>query len=273
MAVFTGQYYSIVRKRSVSFSAVIPTEVFQPDGKVGYIDGPVPTLYLLHGFSGNHMDWLYNGHVMELSGLHRMAIVMPEGDNSFYLNNAYSSEGYADFIGKELVDVTRRLFPLSPKRENTFIGGLSMGGFGALRNGLYFNDVFSAVIALSSALITDEVAQMKPGTGNFMAPYEYYVNTFGEPVSLMGSDRDPKALAKKKKEAGETLPRIFMACGTEDFLYPNNLDMHNYLTAQGVEHEWLTHPGVHNFDFWNYALPKALDWLKGDEKEAAGNGK
>ncbi|MBR3019008.1 MAG: acetylesterase [Clostridia bacterium] len=261
MAIFTGQYHSVVRKRSVSFTAVIPTEVFQPDGTMGYIDGPFPTLYLLHGFSGTHTDWLYHGNVVELAGLHRMAIVMPEGDNSFYLNNAYSSEGYSDFIGKELVEETRRLFPLSHKREDTFIGGLSMGDFGALRNGLYFCDTFSAVIALSSALITDEVAAMKPGKGNFMAPYEYYVNTFGEPAALLGSDRDPKALAKMKKEAGATLPRIFMACGTEDFLYPNNQDMHEHLTALHIDHAWLTHSGIHNFDFWNFALPKALDWL------------
>ena len=61
MAVFTGQFFSVVRKRQVSFSAVLPVDVFGAEGRVEYIDGPFPTLYLLHGYSGNHMDWLYSG--------------------------------------------------------------------------------------------------------------------------------------------------------------------------------------------------------------------
>ncbi len=262
MAVFTGQYYSVARKSHVSFSAVIPVDGFSEKG-IEYFDGPFPTLYLLHGYSGNHTDWLYNGRAMELAGMYRIAIVMPECDNSFYLNNQFSGEAYADFIGQELVDVTRKLFPLSHKREETWIGGLSMGGFGAIRNGLYYNDVFGAAIGLSSALITDEVSRMKPGQSNPVAPYEYYVNTFGNPEELLASDRAPKTLARMRKEAGAQLPRLFLACGTEDFLYQANLDMHNCLTELGIEHEWVTHPGVHDFNFWNWALPVALKWIKG----------
>ena len=262
MAVFHGQFYSVTRKSHVSFTAVIPVDAFGEKG-IEYIDGPFQTLYLLHGYSGNHTDWLYNGNVMELAAMRRIAIVMPECDNSFYLNNQYSGEAYADYIGKELVDVTRKLFPLSHKREDTWIGGLSMGGFGALRNGLYYNDVFGAAIGLSSALITDEVARMEPGKGNNVAPYEYYVNTFGNPAELLESDRAPKTLAKRRKEEGAELPRLFLACGTEDFLFQANLDMHNCLETLGIEHEWLTHPGIHDFRFWNYALPLALDWVMG----------
>ena len=65
-----------------------------------------------------------------------------------------------------------------------------------------------------------------------------------------------------RRDAGEKLPRLFLACGTEDFLYPANLDMHECLKSLGIPHEWLTGPGVHDFKFWNYALPLALDWLK-----------
>ena len=262
MSVLTGQYFSVALKRHVTFSVVLPVDVFGQQGKAEYIDGPFPTLYLLHGFSGNHMDWLYNGHVMELATARRIAIVMPNGENSFYLDNPRSDQAYTAFIGQELVDVTRRMFPLSHQREETYIGGLSMGGFGALRTGLYYNDVFGAVIALSSALITDEVAQMQPGTGNFMAPYEYYAHTFGDPSALLSSDRAPKTLAKMRKEAGAKLPRIFLACGTEDFLYPANLDMHECLNQLGIPHAWHTQPGIHDFHFWNDALPLGLDWLE-----------
>lgn len=265
MAILTGQYYSEARARFVSFSVALPVDVQDETGKPAYLTGPFPTLYLLHGFSGNHMDWLYNGMVAQLAVRYRLAVVMPSGENSFYLDNCFSGDACSDFIGRELVDVTRKMFPLSTRREDTFIGGLSMGGFGALRNGLYWNDVFSAVIALSSALITDEVARMKPGESNGIAPYSYYVNTFGDLHTLTGSDRDPKALAARRKAAGEVLPRIFMACGTEDFLYPNNLDMHGFLTELGISHTWITRPGVHDFEFWNAGLALALEWLQKEE--------
>ena len=103
---------------------------------------------------------------------------------------------------------------------------------------------------------------MTPGKGNFMAPYEYYVHTFGEPSALLSTDRAPKTLAKMRKEDGAKLPRLFLACGTEDFLYPANLDMHEYLEKLGISHQWHTHPGIHDFTFWNYALPLALDWVE-----------
>lgn len=262
MAIFTGQFHSLTRNRQVSFSAVIPVDVFGENG-IEHIGGPFPTLYLLHGYAANHMSWIHNSNIEELAAVHRIAVIMPDCGNSFYLNNRYSCERYADYIGKELVDVTRKLFPLSHEREKTWIGGLSMGGFGAIRNGLYYNDVFGAAIGLSSALITDEVAAMQPGKGNAVAPYEYYVNTFGEPAELLASDRAPKTLAKTRAEEGAILPRLFLACGTEDFLYRENLDMHQYLESLGIEHEWLTHPGVHDYRFWNYALPLALDWVRG----------
>ena len=261
MAVLTGQYHSMALHRQVSFAAVLPIDNVDEMGKRSYGSGPFPTLYLLHGYTGNYMDWLYHGSVASLASQYHTAIVLADGGNSFYLNNPNSTDDYADLIGSELVNVTRRLFPLSEKREETWIGGLSMGGFGALRNGLFYNKVFGAVVALSAALITDEVAAMKPGSDNGVAPYAYYVHTFGEPSKVMSSDVSPKYMVRKRLSQGERLPRLFLACGTEDFLFAANQDMHSYLDQMHVAHEWLTHPGVHDFAFWNYALPIAMEWL------------
>lgn len=262
MAILSGQYFSVARNRQIQLTAVIPTEVDSEQGGVDYLDMSFPTLYLLHGFTGTHTDWLYHVGIKELSQKHRIAFIMPDGGNSFYLDNEFSGEAVGEFIGHELVDMSRRLFPLSHERNKTFIGGLSMGGYGAIRNALKYNDVFGAAIAFSSAFITDEVSQMKPGKGNDMASYEYYYNTFGNPEKLLGSDRDPKALAKLRKESGSSLPRLYMACGTEDFLFRENQDMHEWLTQLQIEHEWVTSHGAHNFYFWNEALPPAMEWLK-----------
>ncbi|HWP21548.1 MAG TPA: alpha/beta hydrolase family protein [Candidatus Cryosericum sp.] len=261
MAVFNGEYFSLARRKFVSFTALLPVE--RPpttDQPPCYTSGPYATLYLLHGFSGSRSDWLTNTRIAELAVMRGLAVIMPDAGNNFYLDIEESLEYCGEFIGSELVDVTRRMFPLSHKREDTAIGGISMGGYGAVRNGLKYADTFGAILSHSAALITDEVAGMKEGEGNFMAPYAYYRHTFGEPKHLFGSDKDPKFLAKSCMEKGN-LPKLFLACGSEDFLYAPNAAFHAYLESIGCEHQWWVKPGVHDFDFWNASLPASLDWL------------
>lgn len=262
MAVLTCNFYSRARVGFQSFTAVLPLEP-PPSGPnaVTYAQGPWPTLYLLHGFSGNRNDWLLRSDIETLAGQRGWAVIMPDGANRFYLDNPDIGEYYGAYVGEELVEVTRRLFPLSRERKDTAIGGLSMGGYGAVRNGLHYADTFGHIIGLSSALITEEVAAMTPeGGGNFMAPYGYFRHTFGEPAALPGSDKDPKRLAAQRLAEGKA-PRMWLACGTEDFLFERNEDYHTALSQLGYAHEWWTRPGEHNFAFWNQALPVALDWL------------
>lgn len=261
MAILTCDYFSRALSAHQCFTAVLPSDAMPGGfGAVEYGAGPYPTLYLLHGFGGNRNDWLMNSRVQEWASMHGWAVVMPDGANSFYLDQAETNARWGEAIGQELVEVTRKLFPLSTRREDTAIGGLSMGGFGALRLGLRYPETFGHIAAMSSALITEEVSQMTPGHGNMVAPYGYYRLVFGQPEALLGSDRDPKALAKAL--AGKPgAPRLFLACGTEDMLYPLNLDMHTYLESLGYDHVWFTRPGIHDFSFWNEALQAVLPWL------------
>lgn len=262
MAVLTVNFYSRARVGFQSFTAILPIDP-PPAGEtpLAYAKGPWPTLYLLHGFSGNHNDWLLRSDIEAWAGQRGWAVIMPDGANRFYLDNPDIGEFYGSYVGQELVEVTRAMFPLSRERKDTAIGGLSMGGFGAIRNGLFYADTFGSIIALSSALITREVAAMTPeGGGNFMAPYGYFRHTFGEPGSLLGSDRDPEHLAKQRLAEGNA-PRIFLACGQEDFLFAENTAFHNYLNEIGYAHEWWARSGVHDFAFWNQATPVGMDWL------------
>ncbi len=262
MATISCDYYSLARCGSQSFTAILPSDP-PPMGPspVAYADGPFPTIYLLHGFSGNRHDWLYRSSIEMWAVTNGYAVIMPDGANRFYLDNEETEEKFGAYVGEELVEMTRRMFPLSRKKEDTVIAGLSMGGFGAIRNGLYYADTFGAIIALSSALITDEVAQMQPGQRNAVASYGYYRHTFGEPSKLLGSDKDPKHLAKERIADGRA-PRMFVACGTEDFLWNENKDFHDYLEENEYAHEWWTAPGVHDFDFWNRSMLAAIEWLK-----------
>lgn len=262
MATFSFDYYSKARQSVQSVTAILPFDPPPINGNSPkYVDGPFPTIYLLHGFSGNRHDWLYRSNIELWAMANRYAIVMPDGANRFYLDNEETEELYGTYVGDELVEMTRRMFPLSHKREDTVIAGLSMGGFGAIRNGLFYADTFGGVIALSSALITEEVAQMQPGYRNFMAPYGYYRHTFGDPVKLLGSEKDPRYLAMKRLQEGK-FPKMFVACGTEDFLWKENEGYHIYLDSIAYPHAWWVQAGVHDFDFWSRSMLAAIEWLK-----------
>jgi len=264
MAILNCDLFSKARAGTLPFTAILPVDP-PPTGPTTpqpYTRGPWPTIYLLHGYTGSHVDWLYHSGINEWAMERGYAVIMPYGANYFYLDNDDTGERYGEYVGEELVDVTRRMFPLSTRREDTVVAGMSMGGYGAVRTGLRYADTFGAIFGLSAAMITDEVAAMTPeGGGNAIAPYSYYRHVFGDPAKVLGSDKDPKYLARERLRQGNA-PRLFLACGSEDFLYKANLDYHNYLTGIGYPHEWWVRPGVHDFAFWNQAVPAGMDWLK-----------
>ena len=117
--------------------------------------GPFKTLFLLHGITGNHTDFISETRIRALAEEHNLAVIMPSGYNAFYLDQPESHNYYGSFVGEELVRMARSMFPLSTRREDTFIGGVSMGAYGALRNGLHYCENFGAIVALSSAMVVD----------------------------------------------------------------------------------------------------------------------
>ena len=122
--------------------------------------GPLRMLILLHGYSGSHADWVHGCSLDQLASAHHMAIFCPSGENSFYIDDTARDALYEQYICRELPKFAREVFHISDKVEDTFIGGLSMGGYGAIRNGLKNPDVFGGILAFSSALITDGISHM-----------------------------------------------------------------------------------------------------------------
>ena len=117
---------------SNSLSRIVCFNILLPDGLSNEQKSRMKTLYLLHGYCGNHNDWLVYSRISELSTKYNLAVVMPSGENSFYVDGIGEGRYFGQYIGKELVEYTRMVFGLSMKQKDTFIGGLSMGGFGAL---------------------------------------------------------------------------------------------------------------------------------------------
>lgn len=267
MAVFETTLFSNSLKRITHLTAILPVEMpifpgFEPPKE----NKPFRSIYLLHGYSGSNVDWIRGTRIEQLAQMHRIAVFCPSGDNSFYIDDKLRDALYEQYICKELVEFTRRVFPLSHEKKDTSIGGLSMGGYGAIRNGLKHPEVFGNIAAFSSALITDGLDTGLPQPGGQAGPNPFQ-SLFGEPGTLKGSDVDPKALAKKLMDGGAERPNLYMACGSEDFLIEPNRDLHKCLTEIGYDHIYMESPGTHSWAFWDDYIEKALIWLDGLEKK------
>ena len=229
-----------------------------------YYERDTRTLILLHGYSGDSTDWLYNSAAADFSLKYNLAVVMPSGGIGFYVDKKATGHQYCRFIGEDLIQYLRETFGLAQNREDTYIGGLSMGGFGALHTGFMYPDTFGGVMALSSALIIHGLKNMKPDMPDpVMANYEYYVDTFGDLSKAEASDHNPEVLFTRNKENGVENPRIYMACGTEDFLLENNRRMHLFLEEEKIPHRYYESAGNHDMVFWNEYIQKAVEWMFG----------
>lgn len=269
MAVFQVSFFSNALHRITDMTAILPVEKLDPPppGFEARPEEPLRVIILLHGFSGSHSDWLRGSRVEQLALKHNVAFFCPSGENSFYLDDIWRDALYEKLVCEELPDFARRVFPVSSKREDTTIGGLSMGGYGAMRNGLKNHDVFGNILAFSSAFITDKLMQGAERDNNPIASPGYYDHVFGKPDTIKNSDRDIKYLAEKMLQDGTEVPNIYMACGSEDFLIEENTDFSNHLKKLAVKHEFHVSPGMHNWAFWDEYIEKALQWL--DDKRGA----
>ena len=255
MAFMNIEYYSRALRRQTSFKLLIPND--PREGTEFDENAPLDTLFLLHGYTGNAGNWVPE----YLCEKYRFAIVMPNGENSFYLNGLSAGHAFQTMVGEELVDYVRRTFRLANGREHTFIAGLSMGGFGALHTALAYPETFGRAVCLSSAFIQDNVRQMTPGFSDGFANFEYYRECFGEPAALETSENDPKNQVMRLKKEEKFFPGIFMACGTEDFLLRENREMHAFLSAEQVEHTYIEGPGIHDMVFWSKYIVKGIEWI------------
>lgn len=227
---------------------------------------PAKTLILLHGFSGDCTDWLYSAPVQDYSLRYNLAIVMPTGGLNFYLDKKETGRQYCRFIGEDLINYLRNTYGLAKDKDDTFIGGVSMGGFGAFHTALTYPDRFFGLMALSSALIIHQLKDMKPDMPEIMANYEYYVDTFGDLSIAEESDHNPEVLYIRNKESGIQNPRIFMACGTEDFLYKENIAMKSFLESQDADFRYIEGPGMHDWRFWIPSSEQGIEYLLGGEE-------
>ena len=251
------------------FCFVLPNDVNMPEVKdARHYERPTKSLILLHGLTGTDTDWLYGGVAQEMAKQYNLAVFMPTTGNSFYLDRGYAGGNFGTFVEEELPAYIRRTFGYCQRREDTLIAGLSMGGFGAIHTALAWPETFSACIALSSALVLDEIAETGKRANSVMPP-AMVRDVFGDPKELLTSDKNPEVLYRKGKAAGKALPRLYLAVGTEDGLLESNRRFCSFLRKEGADFFYEDGPGAHTWSFWNEYLPRGLEWaLKEDLKPA-----
>ena len=259
MALGQFDFYSNSLRRAVTFHILLPNDVATEGNE--HFNRKMKTLYLLHGYAGNNKSWLLNSNIEELACRYNLAVVFPAGENCFYIDGEGVGKAYCTYVGNELVEYTRRVFGLSREKEDTYIAGFSMGGFGAIHVGLAYPETFRAMVGLSSALIAHNIAGKKEGFSDPIADYYYYRSVFGDLDKLLESSNNPEYQITKLKQEGKEIPAIYMACGTEDFLLEENRIFHRFLTKEEVPVTYIESPGAHDWKFWNHYLEPSIQWM------------
>lgn len=264
MAHFSGSFYSKKLSRNVPFTAIIPTaaELKRRHAKEEEeeYDQPKRTIYLLHGWDGANTDWLINARLPELARTYNVAFILPAGENSFYLDHP-NGNNYGEYIGEELVQTTRELFPLSTKRKDTWIAGLSMGGYGALRNGFYYSKTFSKVAAFSSRILSKKDAPNKEILEDTKINLRLKAILQSDTLADLNAENDPYKLVTNRKYKQE----LFIACGLEDALHKENKAFRKFLKRKKISHKYFETAGDHDWDFWNEYIGKAVQWMVEDK--------
>lgn len=247
MALLTLNY------KSEALGMASPVSVLIPERPCALPEGRWPTLYLLHGLSDDETAWMrytaLERYVKDLD----LCVIMPNVHRSFYTDMMYG-ERHWTFVSQELPELCERLLPITTQREHRYALGLSMGGYGAFKLGLRCPDRFAAVASLSGAV------DMLYYTSHQAEVGSYFRNAFGTPGQMQHTDDDLPAVARRLIQSGKEMPRFYMACGTEDFLYQTNQAfLTEFQRPLGLVYE--EKPGNHTWDFWDEYLQKALRWM------------
>jgi len=247
MALLNYTFRSQTLDLNVTVNIILPEPILKKE--------KLKTLYLLHGYIGDHTDWLRFSSVERYNWSYRYAIVMPAVQNSYYTDTTYGHR-YLTFITKELPTVMEQTFPLSTKKEDRFIGGLSMGGYGAIKSALLNPNKYHKAFSLSGALDINHIRQITRETGRKIM----FDSVFGK-KGVEQTKHDLFYLSQKLIDKQAFIPEFYIACGSEDFLFDSNQRFHQYLVENHIKHEFVIDKGAHEWSFWDKYLELALEWM------------
>lgn len=253
MALLKGCIKSEILHMDTDLQIILPHDrIRKRPGK------PVRVLYLLHGLSGNFMEWARYTALERYTREYELCVIMPSVQRSFYTDMKYGLKYYT-YISEELPRLMKSMFGISADPKDTYIAGCSMGGYGALKMLMRNSDnyagaaIFSAAVDIKRSLLNEEIGKI--------FPYPDITGVYGENVEI-GPEDDLYAIAEAyaKLPQAKTTP-IYATCGTEDFLHSYNVEFNKKMQELGINYTYEEWPGVHGWDFWDDSIEKALKFL------------
>lgn len=262
MALIDCKFYSETLKISTAMMVILPQNTETQIGMKNTATGErLKTLYLLHGLSDDHTIWTRRTSIERYAAPLGLAVVMPAVNRSFYTDMVHGA-AYESFIGEELPEIARSFFHLSERREDTYIAGLSMGGYGAFKIALNRPDRYAAAASLSGVL---DIARRAKNPEDFAKAD--ILNAFGKTPALEGTRHDLFSLLERAVEKGGELPRLFLCCGQDDSLHEDGTNFYDRARKLGLDPPWHSDPGyAHSWDYWDFRIQTVLEWMLGSSR-------
>lgn len=248
MALLTCEIYSNALRMPTSVTVILPHDEMKPNESIR-------TLYLLHGRSHNHSVWQRYTSLERYCQSKPVAVIMPEVNRSFYINMVYGVD-YFTYITEELPALCESMFHIGTTAEHRYIAGMSMGGYGCLKAALSKPEFYHGCAAVSA--VTDIIQHIEDTPAETPKGREFS-GIFGED-RLVSSKDDLYFLAKQAKQNG-IVPQLYFACGAEDHLNQEGAIFRKFLSDQSISFIYEEWPGIHDWNFWDQALPKVLDFI------------
>jgi len=251
MAFIECTYFSETLDLMTSVNVILPHLTHDQLQEKGY-DYRYPVVYLLHGLSDDHTVWMRRTSIERHADEYGIAVVMPAVNRSFYNDMAVGNR-YWTFVSQELPERMNHMFPLSTRRQDTFVAGLSMGGFGSFKLALHQPERFIAAASFSGAV--DMLQHSTEVAPDWRAELP---NIFGDLDKFKGSDNDLIAQAERMAKSGGVKPSLYLWCGTEDFLYEMNLSFERCAVQNGLDLLAEYGPGDHEWKYWDVAIERTF---------------
>lgn len=253
MAFIQCNFFSETLGLCVSMDVILP----QAPAAQRHIGRRYPVLWLLHGHSDDHTIWQRRTSIERYVEGRQLAVVMPAVDLSFYTDMAEGNR-YWTYVSEELPAVARSFFPLSSRRADNFVAGLSMGGYGAFKLALTYPARYAAAASLSGALRRFSEDLEGDRDAEWIAKLK---RIFGDLHEFPGSRHDVFGLAERVAHGKLPAPLLYECCGTEDFLYADNVRFKQHAEALGLPLTYEEGPGEHGWGYWDKMIQRVLDWL------------
>jgi putative tributyrin esterase len=256
MPLIHCNFYSQTLQLSTSMDVILPLRAWQAQAAADPIRHP--TLYLLHGLSDDHTIWQRRTSIERYVENRDLAVVMPAVQRSFY-TNMKAGLPYWTFVSEELPYVARSLFPLSAAREQNFVAGLSMGGYGAFKLAFSHPERFAAAASFSGAVDMRDAWHHHPDP-TWRTEMDHI---FGSRKELVKGPNDLFWLAEQAAAtpAGKSL-RLYQWCGTEDFLHAANVSFHQHAQKLGLDLTYAEGPGDHQWKYWDEQIQIFLEMIQ-----------